>query len=85
MMAVEGRAIVAFEEQRRTMLTEQAFEVGGDLPALLLLGDQWPEAIARGLVLDEDDLPAALTVVGGVAGKSRESASITKFYMTSDI
>ena len=50
------------------MLTEQAFEMGGDLPAIQPVADQWPEPIARGQVLDGDDLPAALTVFGGVAG-----------------
>ena len=41
---IEGRAIVAFEEQRRAVLPEQAFEMGGDLPSRLLAADQRPFA-----------------------------------------
>ena len=66
-LIIEGRTVVAFEEQRRTMLPEEAFQMGGDLPALQLAADQRPEAVARGEILDGDDEHAVLAVFGGVA------------------
>ena len=64
---IEGRTVVAFEEQRRAVLPEEAFQMGGDLPPFLLAADQRPEAVARGEILDGDDEHAVLAVFGGVA------------------
>src|ERR1700677_5169525 len=44
-LIVKRRAVVAFEEQGRAVLTEQAFEMGGDLAAIEPVADQWPEPI----------------------------------------
>jgi len=65
---IEGRTVVAFEEQRRAVLAEQAFEMGGDLPAFLLAADQRPEAVARGEILHGDDEGTVRAVFGGIAG-----------------
>ncbi len=46
LLTVEGRAIVAFKEQRGAVLPEQAFEMGGDLTTIQPVADQWPEPVA---------------------------------------
>ena len=46
MLIIEGRAVVAFEEQWCAVLPEQAFEMGGDLPAIEPVTDQRPEPVA---------------------------------------
>jgi len=48
-------------------LTKQTFEVGGDLAAIEPVSDQRPDPVARGEVLNGDDLPA-VTVFGGING-----------------
>ena len=67
LLIIEGRTVVPFEEQRWAVLTKQTFEVGGDLAAIEPVSDQRPEPVARGEVLNGDDLPA-VTVFGGVNG-----------------
>src|SRR5271168_4430360 len=66
-LIVEGRTIVAFEEQRWTILPEQAFQVGGDLMAIEPVSDQWLEPITGAQVLYRNDL-AASTILRSVAG-----------------
>jgi hypothetical protein len=39
-LMVEGRTVVAFEEQGQAVLAEDAFEMGGDLPARLRSGQR---------------------------------------------
>lgn len=54
LLAVEGRTVVAFEEQGRAVLAEQAFQMGGNRPAFRRLRHQGAEAIAGGAVLEGD-------------------------------
>ena len=64
--AVEGRAVVALEEQGRAVLFESGFEEGGDLRAVLGGTDDGIDAVARGQVVERDDFPAV--ICGGVGG-----------------
>lgn len=65
---IEGRAVVAFEEEGRAVLAEEPFQMGGDLGAVELLREQGGKAIARGEVLNGDEERAVGAVFGGVAG-----------------
>lgn len=68
LLVIKRGTVVAFEEQRRTVLTEEAFQMPCDLATVQPVGDQRPEAIARGQLLHGNDLAAGITVLGGVAG-----------------
>lgn len=65
---IKRRTIVAFEEQRCAVLAEEAFQMGRDLVAPEPVGDQRPEAIAGGEVLEGDDVMAHDPIFGRVAG-----------------
>src|SRR5262249_12123104 len=69
-VVVERRTIVAFEEQRWSVLFEQAFQMGGDLPTVELGGDQWTQAITGGEVLKRNDDLTVVAPFGGVTGPS---------------
>ena len=45
-VVIKGGAVIAFEEQRRAVLAEEFFQVGGDLAAVEAIGDEGRKAVA---------------------------------------